>query len=145
MSSKLPPNTVGQIQRLILRWPKDPIRPESVSVQRYLQSRLEPPRPQSSSDSSLTSYIASFFLRSKPQSQSAASLQPPLLSQENIKVLQSFLDNKYQKAYPLRQNVRYPASMPQHYDRLIKEFDEAAHRSAFARLSRRIGGSVRLK
>ncbi|EGD84775.1 hypothetical protein H112_08491 [Trichophyton rubrum D6] len=144
MSSKLPPNTVGQIQRLILRWPKDPIRPESVSVQRYLQSRLEPPRPQSS-DFSLTSYITSFFSRSKPQSQGDASLQPPLLSQENIKVLQSFLDNKYQKGYPLRKNVRYPASMPQHYDRLIKEFDEAANRSAFARLGRRIGGSVRLK
>ncbi|KAM5438696.1 hypothetical protein McanMca71_000791 [Microsporum canis] len=148
MSSKLSPSdTIKHIQRLILKWPKDPVRPESVSVQTYLQSRLEPPRPQTSSDSPLTSFLTSIFSRSKPQQQSqgAGSPEPPLLSQNNLKALQSLLDNKYQKQYPLRRNVRYPASQPDYYDVLLKEFSEAAHRSSFTRLKKRISGSLRLK
>ncbi|KAK2865218.1 hypothetical protein FQN49_003794 [Arthroderma sp. PD_2] len=148
MAGKLPSSdAIKHIHRLIAKWPKDQVRPESVSVQTYLQSRLSPPRPQAETDSSFTSRLTSIFSRSKPQQQpqSPRSLEPPLLSKDNINVLYSLLENRYKAKYPLRQKLRHPASQPDYYDRLLKEFGEAAHRSSFDRLKTKLSGVFRLK
>jgi cytochrome b pre-mRNA-processing protein 6 len=63
------------------------------------------------------------------------------LQQANI--LNSLLENRYSKAFPMPQSLRYPAGNPTHYDDVVRELDEAPSRSWFDSLSKRIKGSLR--
>ncbi|KAK2737242.1 hypothetical protein FQN57_000409 [Myotisia sp. PD_48] len=149
---KLPrSDIIKHMHRLVSRWPSDPLRPASVSIPAYIQSRLSPRKPeQSQSESSLSSRLTSLFGKKQeqqPQSQPSTSTPPeaPLLSTENINVLYSLLENRYQKKYPLTRKLRYPDSQPEYYDNLIQELDEAPSRSFAGRLKKKFTGFLRLK
>ncbi|KAH8701878.1 hypothetical protein BGW36DRAFT_371755 [Talaromyces proteolyticus] len=114
--SKSPQTLSARITQLIKQWPSDHVRPESVSIQHYLRTRL----PKADGGS-------------------------PTISESSVNALTSLLNNRYSKQYPLPQKLRYPASNPEHYDVLIREFEEAPNRSWLGRLQKRLSGVLRLK
>ncbi|KAI5298435.1 hypothetical protein KEM56_004068, partial [Ascosphaera pollenicola] len=112
-------STAQHLTRLISRWPQDLVRPEAISVQTYLRSRLKAlPNPPEDS--------ARF-------------------SKANVNALYSLLDNRYQKTYPMSNFLRYPASQPDHYDALMAEFKEAPNRDFWGRLGKKIKGMFRMQ
>jgi hypothetical protein len=119
-------------------------------VQTYLQSLLSPPQqPQPSSSSGL---LSSLFTKKQPTNQqrppaasTSVAQDAPLLSSQNINALYSLLDNRYQKEFPLPPSLRRPASNPEYYDNLLREFEEAPNRSWAGRVMKRVTGSLRLK
>ncbi|KAJ5086842.1 hypothetical protein NUU61_008149 [Penicillium alfredii] len=113
----------SRLTHLINHWPSDPVRPASVSVQSYLQSRL----PQSSSNA-----------------QTPSSQPVPEISESSLTALSSLLDNRFARRYPLLPQLRRPASNPDHYDNVIREFEEAPNRDWLGRLKKRLGGLLRL-
>ncbi|KAL8951402.1 MAG: hypothetical protein Q9222_002623 [Ikaeria aurantiellina] len=62
---------------------------------------------------------------------------------EQVNALYSFLEDRYTKKYPLSDRLLKPASNPQHYENLLKEFEEAPRRSWFGRLVNSWKGFVR--
>ncbi|KAL4908119.1 hypothetical protein BDW74DRAFT_146878 [Aspergillus multicolor] len=119
--------TAARLTRLAKQWPVDPIRPASVSVQTYLESRLSSlPQAQATAPKS-----------------SSTSTSP--ISESSLKALESLLENRYAKKYPLPENLRHPASNPSHYDDLLKEFEEAPNRDVMGRIWKRLGGILRLQ
>lgn len=122
-----------RISHLLNHWPSDPVRPASVSVQNYLRSRLP---PQSLSQQS----------QPQPQSQSQSPPAPGAeLSESSLNALSSLLENRYARRYPLPPKLRRPASNPDHYDNVIKEFAEAPSRDWLGRLGKRMKGLFRMK
>ncbi|KAL3470526.1 hypothetical protein BJX99DRAFT_47764 [Aspergillus californicus] len=114
------PQTVQtRLAHLLKHWPADPIRPSSVSVQTYLQSRLS------------------------QQSKDTTSTVP--ISDSSLNALSSLLEDKYTRRYPLSPKLRHPASNPDHYDDLIREFDEAPSRDWLGRLGKRLRGLLRFQ
>ncbi|EEP80643.1 predicted protein [Uncinocarpus reesii 1704] len=136
------------IQRLLTRWPADAIRPASVSVHAYLQSRLAPPTPSPQQPQSRWSQL---FRRSSPAAAAASPAQQssagdaPLLTSDNVNALYALLENRYQRKYPLPNSLRYPASRPDYYDGLLKEFEEAPRRGWLGRMGKKLGGVLRWK
>ncbi|OJD19715.1 hypothetical protein AJ78_00338 [Emergomyces pasteurianus Ep9510] len=127
MTKTLPPKTISaHINRLISRWPSDPVRPSSVSVQTYLKARLPTSSPSATT---------------QPQSQS----HPQQLSASSINALYSLLENRYEKQYPLPQNLRHPRSAPSHYDDVLREFREAPGRGWVKRMMEKIKGVLRFQ
>ncbi|KAL4821720.1 hypothetical protein BDW67DRAFT_149369 [Aspergillus spinulosporus] len=122
------PTTTSRLTHLIKHWPTDPIRPASVSVQTYLQSRLSS-QPQDSSSSTNT----------------AANAKTSAIPQSSLNALDSLLENRYAKRYPLSEKLRHPASNPDHYDNLLQEFEEAPNRDVIGRIRKRLGGLLRFK
>ncbi|OJJ02844.1 hypothetical protein ASPVEDRAFT_29388 [Aspergillus versicolor CBS 583.65] len=116
---------------LLKHWPADPIRPSSVSVQTYLQSRL----PQSQSQSPEPSQPAA----------TAAAVPTGTISESSINALTSLLEDRYAKRYPLPPKLRHPASNPDHYDDLIREFEEAPTRDILGRIKKKLGGLFRFQ
>ncbi|OJJ97966.1 hypothetical protein ASPACDRAFT_122791 [Aspergillus aculeatus ATCC 16872] len=127
------PSTTARINHLLTHWPKDKVRPASVSIHAYLQSRLPQPQPQSPSSPSSSS------------SSSAQTTPKPGLSKANLDALTSLLDDRYARRYPLPPRLRHPASNPQHYENVIREFDEAPDRDWLGRLRKKVVGMLRLK
>ncbi|KAL4776343.1 hypothetical protein BDW60DRAFT_82319 [Aspergillus nidulans var. acristatus] len=122
--------TTSRLAHLIKHWPTDPIRPASVSVQTYLQSRLSSqPQAQDSSPSTTT----------------AASAKASAIPQSSLNALDSLLENRYAKRYPLSEKLRHPASNPDHYDNLLQEFEEAPNRDVIGRIRKRLSGLLRFK
>ncbi|CAL5874452.1 uncharacterized protein PFLUO_LOCUS8748 [Penicillium psychrofluorescens] len=107
-----PTTLPSRLAHLLKHWPVDNVRPASVSIQSYLQSRLD---------------------------------KPTALPDSSVNALSSLLDDRYARRYPLPPKLRHPASSPDHYDNLIREFDEAPNRDWFGRLRKRVGGILRLK
>jgi len=66
------------------------------------------------------------------------------LSESSVNAMTSLLNDRFARRYPLSQKVRYPASDPDHYDNLIREFEEAPNRDWLGRLKKRLGGILRL-
>ncbi|PYH84148.1 hypothetical protein BO82DRAFT_390260 [Aspergillus uvarum CBS 121591] len=118
------PSTTTRITHLLTHWPKDKVRPASVSIHNYLQSRL--PQPQPSSTQTQT---------------------PPKtgLSEANLDALTALLNDKFARRYPLPPRLRHPASNPQHYENVVREFDEAPDRDWLGRLRKKVAGMLRLK
>lgn len=108
-------------------WPTDAVRPASVSVQNYLQSRIT---PQTSNAPSNT--------------QTPNSTPKAELSESSVNALSALLENRFAKNYPMPRKLRYPASDPDHYDNVVREFEEAPNRDWFGRLRKRLGGILRL-
>ncbi|KAL6233757.1 hypothetical protein BDW75DRAFT_214251 [Aspergillus navahoensis] len=124
------PTTASRLSHIIKHWPTDPIRPVSVSVQTYLQSLL-PSQPQGQNSS--------------PSTTTAASPRTSAISQSSLNALDSLLENRYAKRYPLSEKLRYPASNPDHYDNLLREFEEAPNRDVMGRIRKRLSGLLRFK
>ncbi|OAX80797.1 hypothetical protein ACJ72_04864 [Emergomyces africanus] len=134
---QLSPKTVSaHINRLISRWPSDPVRPSSVSVQTYLKTRLPTSSPSATTQSQSQSQI---------QSQSQSQSQQPQLSSSSINALYSLLENRYEKQYPLPQNLRHPRSAPSHYDDVLREFSEAPGRGWVKRMMEKVKGVLRFQ
>lgn len=114
----------ARIAHLIKHWPSDLVRPSSVSVQNYLGSRL----PKSEGGTA------------DPQHQGKSPL-----SESSVNALYSLLDNRYSKRYPLPHKLRYPASNPEHYDAVVREFEEAPSRNWLGRLGKKLRGMFRFQ
>ncbi|KAL3491628.1 hypothetical protein BJX62DRAFT_204717 [Aspergillus germanicus] len=111
-----------RITHLLKHWPADPIRPASVSVHTYLQSHLTP--------------------SAHPSKDSTTSRK---ISESSLNALSSLLEDRYARRYPLSPKLRRPASNPDHYDNLIREFEEAPSRDWLGRLWKRLSGQFRLQ
>lgn len=122
-----------RLTHILQHWPSDAVRPASVSVQTYLQNQLgqNPTQTKNTSPSQPTS-----------PSQSTST---PKISESSVNALSALLENRFANKYPLAQKIRYPASDPEHYDNLIREFEEAPNRDWFGRLRKRLGGLLRLQ
>ncbi|KAJ5168061.1 uncharacterized protein N7482_003655 [Penicillium canariense] len=121
-----------RISHILKHWPSDAVRPASVSVQTYLQSQLGQQQNAKSSSQAAPSPA--------PTTQST-----PKISESSVNALSALLENRFANRYPLTQKIRYPASDPEHYDNLIREFEEAPNRDWVGRLRKRLGGLLRLQ
>ncbi|KAJ5905260.1 uncharacterized protein N7473_002176 [Penicillium subrubescens] len=118
-----------RLSHILQHWPSDAVRPASVSVQTYLQNQLGQNQPTNTSS----------------QSPSTTSKSTPKISESSVNALSALLENRFANRYPLSEKIRYPASDPEHYDNLIREFAEAPNRDWFGRLRKRLGGLLRLQ
>lgn len=125
-----PRSLQSRLSHILQHWPTDAVRPASVSVQTYLQNQLAQNKSTNSSSQS----------PSTPTSQAI-----PKISESSVNALSALLENRFANKYPLSQKIRYPASDPEHYDNLIREFEEAPNRDWFGRLRKRLGGLLRLQ
>ncbi|KAJ5679678.1 hypothetical protein N7462_007922 [Penicillium macrosclerotiorum] len=119
-----------RLTHILKHWPSDAVRPASVSVQTYLQSQLG---QQPSANGS-----------SQPESTPASS-STPKISESSVNALSALLENRFATRYPMSSKLRYPASNPEHYDNVIREFEEAPNRDWFGRLRKRLGGILRFQ
>lgn len=98
---------------ILAAWPKDPLRPASVSVQTAIRNHLSP------------------YISTEPSTNASVPTsewnEAHELGQANA--LQRLVDNKYQTKYPVPESIRRPASQPSYYDDLLRELDEAPKRS----------------
>lgn len=107
----------------------DKVRPASVSVQAYLQAALgqkpetEPKKSKADSD--------------------AVPFRQPVISESSANALQALLEDRFSRRYPMPNKIRYPASDPEHYDNVVREFEEAPDRDFFGRIKARLGGLFR--
>ncbi|KLJ09442.1 hypothetical protein EMPG_15132 [Blastomyces silverae] len=142
MTKQLSPKTLSaHINRLISRWPSDPVRPSSVSVQTYLKTCLPTTTTTSSSSSPSPPTTTT---TTAPQAQ-AQQQQQSQLSSASINALYSLLENRYEKQYPLPQNLRNPRSAPSHYDDVLREFREAPGRGWVGRMVEKVRGVLRFQ
>ncbi|KAF3389344.1 hypothetical protein F1880_004330 [Penicillium rolfsii] len=125
-----PRSLQSRLTHILQHWPSDAVRPASVSVQTYLQNQLGQNQPTNTSSSS--------------QSPSTPKTTPKI-SESSVNALSALLENRFANKYPLSQKIRYPASDPEHYDNLIREFAEAPNRDWLGRLRKRLGGLLRLQ
>jgi hypothetical protein len=104
--------------RIIQAWPVDRVRPEHVSFQKLMQSRLQ-------------------------KANEALGTPAEQKEMRQINALYALLDDRFLKEYPLPAKVRHPQSSPTHYDDVVKEMDEAPTRTWVTSLVNRIKGSLR--
>lgn len=110
----------SQITNIVKRWPADPVRPASVSVQAYLESCLP---LQGSKDGAV------------PKAR---------ISQASLDAMFGLLRNRYLQRYPLPAKLRRPASNPDYYENVMREFQEAPNRSFMEKIKKRLAGMFRL-
>ncbi|OQE13423.1 hypothetical protein PENFLA_c048G09028 [Penicillium flavigenum] len=110
-----PRSLQSRLNHILKHWPSDAVRPASVSVQNYIQSRLQP-----------------------------ADKSSPAISESSTNALESLLNNRYARKYPMPEKLRRPASNPDHYDNVVREFAEAPNRDWLGRLRKRLAGIIRL-
>ncbi|KAL8933236.1 MAG: hypothetical protein Q9216_006459 [Gyalolechia sp. 2 TL-2023] len=125
-------------QRALAQWPVDLLRPQ-ISFQEIMRRRLD--KQFGPSDTKGVSY--------DPAKESKDTLATPLkpinenAELEQVNVLYSFLENRYQKKYPLSNRLMKPLSDPEHYEKLVKELEAAPKRSWLGRLLNQWKGKVR--
>jgi hypothetical protein len=118
-----------RLTHLLKHWPVDKVRPASVSVQAYLQAALgqkpevEPKKSKADPD--------------------AVPFRQPMISESSANALQALLEDRFSRRYPMSNKIRYPASDPDHYDNVVREFEEAPDRDFFGRIKARLGGLFR--
>ncbi|GKZ38960.1 hypothetical protein AbraIFM66950_011565 [Aspergillus brasiliensis] len=123
-----------RITTLLKHWPIDKVRPSSVSVQNYLQACLLPSSNTTTTEQS-----------SQKQPQQEGQLQKVNIDEKSLNALSSLLEDRYARRYPLSPRLRRPASNPDHYDNVIREFDEAPDRDWLGRIKKRLSGLLRMK
>ncbi|KAJ6189548.1 hypothetical protein N7519_004456 [Penicillium mononematosum] len=109
-----PRSLQSRLDHILKHWPSDAVRPASVSVQNYIQSGLQ------------------------------ADKSSPAISESSTNALESLLNNRYARKYPMPEKLRRPASNPDHYDNVVREFAEAPNRDWLGRLRKRLAGIIRL-
>ena len=110
-----PSSLQSRLTYLLKTWPTDAVRPSSVSVQSYIPSRLQP-----------------------------ADKSTPAISESSTNALTALLNDRFARVYPLSPKLRRPASNPDHYDNVVREFAEAPNQDWFGRLKKRLAGIIRL-
>ena len=126
--------------RIIQRWPVDKVRPENVSFQKVMQRRLDKLASSTTPNEAANSITSNEAL--------VVAVPPQTWSEERemkqVNALDSLLEDRYSKSFPLPQSLRKPASNPTYYDDLMKEMQEAPSRSWLGGIVKRIKGSFRL-
>ncbi|AEO67558.1 a64419c4-908b-4e83-b4b8-28d42b769a1d [Thermothielavioides terrestris] len=107
------------------RWPKAVLRPE-LQLRDVLARRLEQGRP---------------LAPATARRGAAATQEQADLRQANA--LCSLLENRYQNKYRAPPSIFEPKSNPTYYKDLLKELEEAPHRSWLGRIAKRLGGMIR--
>ncbi|ESZ96798.1 hypothetical protein SBOR_2799 [Sclerotinia borealis F-4128] len=108
--------------RALSRWPKDALRPEA-QFQDALRRRLA--RVTAASAGTDT------FNEKRELGQ--------------VNALYSLVENRYRIKYPLTSKIMKPASNPTYYEDLIKELEEAPHRSWFQQQVNKWKGALRFQ
>ncbi|KAI4164979.1 MAG: hypothetical protein LQ342_001255 [Letrouitia transgressa] len=127
-------------QKILSKWPLDPNRSE-VQFQKVMRRRID--RQYGQPDIKVKP--------SPPTKESSGKLEPPLKTYsekdelEQVNALYSFLENRYSKKYPLSDKIMKPQSDPIHFERLLKELDEAPNRPWWQMQWLRLKSKVRLK
>ncbi|KAL8762029.1 MAG: hypothetical protein Q9184_001921 [Pyrenodesmia sp. 2 TL-2023] len=125
-------------QRALAQWPVDVLRPQ-VSFQDVMRRRIDKQFGPSKTENSAYD----------PTKESQDTLATPLKPRneaeelEQVNVLYSFLENRYSKKYPLSDRLMKPLSDPEHYEKIVKELEEAPNRSWFASSVNRWKGKIR--
>ncbi|KAJ5281070.1 hypothetical protein N7478_006442 [Penicillium angulare] len=123
------PRTIqSRLSHLVKHWPVDNVRPASVSVQSYLNFALGQ-KPE---------------VDPKEKKSDAPPPRQPVVSDSSASALQALLENRFVTRYPMGKNIRFPASDPDHYDNVVREFEEAPSRDWVGRIRKRLGGLFRL-
>ncbi|KAK4035355.1 hypothetical protein C8A01DRAFT_38200 [Parachaetomium inaequale] len=104
----------------LTRWPKDALRPEC-QLQDVLAKRL-----------------AKGTLA--PATRGATQEQADL---KQANALYSLLEDRYKNKYRAADKMFEPQSNPTYYKDLVKELEEAPHRSFLGRMAKRLSGIVR--
>ncbi|BDD55575.1 hypothetical protein MAP00_001074 [Monascus purpureus] len=123
-----PQSLQARLTDLLSRWPSDPVRPASVSVRYFLESR-----------------ISEISKAQQPQQQPNKPQAAAPISESSVNALSSLLDDRYAKRYPLSPKLRFPASDPNYYDNLVREFEEAPGRNWLGRAKKRLSGLFRFE
>ncbi|KAL9016981.1 MAG: hypothetical protein Q9185_005676 [Variospora sp. 1 TL-2023] len=125
-------------QRALAQWPVDVLRPQ-VSFQDVMRRRIE--KQFGPSNNEKTAY--------DPSKESKETLVTPLkptsetAELEQVNVLYSFLEDRYSKKYPLSKRMMKPLSDPDHYEKVIKELEEAPNRTWFRSVINKWKGMIR--
>ncbi|KAI9797860.1 MAG: hypothetical protein M1833_005060 [Piccolia ochrophora] len=98
------------------RWPQDLLRPE-VSFRNVMRKRLD------------KRFAISSGAPNGGSSVTASTPVNEIVEKEQVKALESLLQDRYKAKYPLSDNFMRPASNPTHYTNLIAELDAAPTRS----------------
>ncbi|KAH8895913.1 hypothetical protein GQ53DRAFT_819872 [Thozetella sp. PMI_491] len=111
-------------QRVVSRWPKDPLRPDR-QLQDVLTKRLE---------------SGNFAPGTEALGETAK--QEANLRQANAAF--GLLDNRYKSRHRISPHLLKPTSNPDYYTALLREIDEAPKRSWIDRMAKKFGGMIRL-
>lgn len=65
------------------------------------------------------------------------------MSEASLNALSSLLEDRYTRRYPLSPRLRKPASDPEHYDNVVREFEEAPGRDWMGRFGKKLRGLFR--
>ncbi|KAK4118661.1 hypothetical protein N657DRAFT_667088 [Parathielavia appendiculata] len=120
MSGTIRGVAANHFRGLLTRWPKDVLRPEC-QLQDVLAKRQE------------MGHLAS---TPKGLTQEQADLK-------QANALYSLLEDRYKNKYRAPPSMFEPKSNPTYYKDLVKELEEAPHRSWLGRLAKRLSGMVR--
>lgn len=126
--------------RILRRWPIDLVRPDTVSFRTVMQKRLEnisKPTSSTAAADNITSNEALVTAKGAPQTWNEAA------EMKQVNALYSLLENRYAKTYPLPEHLRRPQSAPTYYDDLMRELEEAPHRSWIGGFVKRMKGMLR--
>ncbi|KAF8449690.1 hypothetical protein BGX38DRAFT_546130 [Terfezia claveryi] len=115
-------NARAALLRLSKIWPPDPLRPD-LSFSNFLAARAE-------------------ALSATPQSPPGAFGKSPLDVQ--VKALAELSAGKFAKKYPLSDKILRPPAMPDYYERLVREMEEAPQRSWLQRMLNSWKGYIRM-
>ena len=111
------------------RWPVDRVRPEKVSFQKLMQSRLNNISSSPSPNAAAKSVESNEALvtATKPRVWDEGKE----LKQANA--LYTLLEDRYSQAYPLPDRLRFPDFNPEYYEELVSELETAPDRSPLER------------
>ncbi|KAK3320242.1 hypothetical protein B0T19DRAFT_404753 [Cercophora scortea] len=111
-------------QRVLERFPKDPLRP-NCQLQDVLAKRIE----------------KGSLLPSQSTILSGPSREIAELKQVNA--LYSLLENRYKNKYKISGQLMQPKSNPKYYTDLMTELEEAPTRTWLQRMGKKLGGMIR--
>ncbi|KAF8536134.1 hypothetical protein BDD12DRAFT_852447 [Trichophaea hybrida] len=118
-----------QYVALIHHWPIDPLRPTisfretlSARVNQYFGTHVEADATIPSQNTPAITPASS--AEGKPVVKFDANTV-----QKEIDILGNLLEDRFKKAYPLKENMLRPKSNPEYYEKLLKELDAAPERS----------------
>lgn len=136
-----PPQTaLKHWARIIQKWPVDRVRPNHVSFQKVMQSRIDKITSPAPANRDTTPNV-------KANNALVSPVQLPVFDEakelRQVKALDTLLTNKYANTYPIPKSIRYPQSSPNHYSNVIKELDEAPDRTWAASFMKRVKGALR--
>ncbi|KAF8424114.1 hypothetical protein EV426DRAFT_600631 [Tirmania nivea] len=122
MAAANPQNARAALLRLSKLWPPDPLRPD-LSFSNFLAARAE-------------TFAATPSPPPDAFGRSSLDVQ--------VKALEELTTGKFAKKYPLSDKTLRPPAMPDYYERLVREMEEAPQRSWLQRMLNSWKGYIRM-